>query len=1085
MRASSIRRFPDLRPSGRAHWSLASRAARSRLFILAATWLVFAAVLAAGPRRVVSLNGPWQFQREGAAATAWKTVTVPASFESHEGSDFDGVGWYRRQVEVPRVPAHHRLLLHFQGAATEAEVWCNGVKVGGHLGAWTPFRLDCTSCVADGGGGTAELKVRLDEKVGHNTQGFLPIVAPHFGGLWQEVQWCVVPEVWIDDLHLLAAGDPERALLQLEVPVLGQAVPVDPAPLVRYRLRGEKLWQEGEAQVASLASLASGGASGWRLQVPVAQAKLWQPGAPYLYEIEIQMPGVGGDVVQTRTGFRKVEARGTGLWLNGQPLSVRGVLNWGYSPPRTDPNPGEAWWRKEIALARDRGFNLMKLCLWIPPQRFLDLLDEEGLLAWMEYPTWHPTMTKKFLEPLQREFAEFHAFDRNHPSILFRSLTCETGSGAELDVIRTLYEQAHAMIPGALVEDDSSWIQWNRVTDFYDDHPYGNNHTWVRTLAELNKYIADKPAKPLVLGEAIAADTWVRREPLERRLGKQRPFWVPLQIDDQARWLAEANAAGGPVDTARLYADSLHYGWLMRKYQIETFRREVPAGGYVVSVIRDIPNAAMGLVDHLDQPKWTAPEWAWHGSTMLLLQTEADRRAFVGGTNLSASVLVSHFGPTALQGASVVVTLEEPQRVGGVLGLRATEGWPQPPGSLKEAAAFSFELPAVTVPTPLVVRAVLKDGQARHENHWPIWVVPPPAFPDPAAIAVHPSLSEAQAADLFPNSPLSGTATGDAAILVAARFDATVVQALEQGARVLMLPDGEKGSLPLSDHWFLRGAPWIPPHALSRTVPAKLLLELQHFDLASSVVPRVHYLAGLDPILMLWDTHDMKEVRTHGLVFETKVGRGRLLVSAIRHGGPANAAGRWLLGVLLEHLRHGAEPRHTLPDELWQEVKDKLSEDKLDLTERTWKFRPDPDVAGVAEGWSKPGLAMDDHWKDIRVGSAWEGQGFPNLDHWAWYRLAVRIPEHWRQREVYLSFEGVDDCYELFVNGALVGKGGDPVTKVTTFSERKSWKLTSLVKPGEEVVIAVRVYDWYGAGGIFRPVTLGTRPLTEKPDVIK
>jgi hypothetical protein len=33
------------------------------------------------------------------------------------------------------------------------------------------------------------------------------------------------------------------------------------------------------------------------------------------------------------------------------------------------------------------------------------------------------------------------------------------------------------MIPGALVEDDSSWIGWNRMHDFYDDHPYGNNHT--------------------------------------------------------------------------------------------------------------------------------------------------------------------------------------------------------------------------------------------------------------------------------------------------------------------------------------------------------------------------------------------------------------------------------------------------------------------------------------------------------------------------------------------------------------------------------------------------------------------------------
>ena len=64
------------------------------------------------------------------------------------------------------------------------------------------------------------------------------------------------------------------------------------------------------------------------------------------------------------------------------------------------------------------------------------------------------------------------------------------------------------MIPGALVEDDSSWIEWNRIADFYDDHPYGNNHTWVQTLQGLNEYILAHGLKPLVLGESISADTW-------------------------------------------------------------------------------------------------------------------------------------------------------------------------------------------------------------------------------------------------------------------------------------------------------------------------------------------------------------------------------------------------------------------------------------------------------------------------------------------------------------------------------------------------------------------------------------------------
>ena len=50
---------------------------------------------------------------------------------------------------------------------------------------------------------------------------------------------------------------------------------------------------------------------------------------------------------------------------------------------------------------------------------------------------------------------------------------------------------------------------------------------------------------------------------------------------------------GGTIDEKKLEKDSLRYAWLMRKYQIEAYRREVPNGGYVISVMRDFPLASM------------------------------------------------------------------------------------------------------------------------------------------------------------------------------------------------------------------------------------------------------------------------------------------------------------------------------------------------------------------------------------------------------------------------------------------------------------------------------------------------------------
>lgn len=70
----------------------------------------------------------------------------------------------------------------------------------------------------------------------------------------------------------------------------------------------------------------------------------------------------------------------------------------------------------------------MKFCLFVPPKKYLELCDELGMLAWVEYPTWHPKLDEKHLAELRQEYAEFFAFDCNHPSVILRSLTCETGS---------------------------------------------------------------------------------------------------------------------------------------------------------------------------------------------------------------------------------------------------------------------------------------------------------------------------------------------------------------------------------------------------------------------------------------------------------------------------------------------------------------------------------------------------------------------------------------------------------------------------------------------------------------------------------
>jgi hypothetical protein len=515
----------------------------------------------------------------------------------------------------------------------------------------------------------------------------------------------------------------------------------------------------------------------------------------------------------------------------------------------------------------------------------------------------------------------------------------------------------------------------------------------------------------------------------------------------------------------------------MRKYQIETFRREVPNGGYVVSVIRDFPFAGMGLLDTFGKPKWDAEQWAWHGDTTLILKTKNDRRSFRMSEPFEAELLVSHFGEKPLKGE------------GEFLLTHVTDGKAKPvkfaaaiePGSLASvklpAIKFDLSNERTDLDRPITLAAVIDSAS----NEWPLYLVPDRNEKALPPLYRHPSLPDAVAA-LLPKQP------GDAkdAVVVASRFDAALLDRLEAGGKVLMLPDGGKNSFPLAAHWFLRGGPYEGDHPALPPASRGFLVGLQHFDLAGDVIPNVGpYLEQFDPIMLLWDNHDIKEVRTHGLAFEASFGKGRLLVSALRHHGETNAAGEWVFDQFAKHLATGPAPKRGFDEATRKRMRLHLTDERIDLTRRNWFFRPDAKEEGLSAGWHTTGYKPGEGWKDIRVGAPWEAQGYPNLDGWAWYRIEVEVPKGWAGREVYLHTEGVDDAYEVYVNGKLVGGGGDIPRRLTAFEERKSHPITAAVRPGEKAVVVLRVLDWQGGGGVHRPVSLGTAPRFDGPDLLR
>jgi alpha-glucosidase (family GH31 glycosyl hydrolase) len=134
-----------------------------------------------------------------------------------------------------------------------------------------------------------------------------------------------------------------------------------------------------------------------------------------------------------------------------------------------------------------------------------------------------------------------------------------------------------------------------------------------------------------------------------------------------------------------------------------------------------------------------------------------------------------------------------------------------------------------------------------------------------------------------------------------------------------------------------------------------------------------------------------------------------------------------------------------------------------------WKFAIDSTDVGLKDRWYGT-THPDSSWKDFQAASLWEEQGYPEYDGIGWYRKWVPVPKE-IPHPLYLLFGGVDDEYDLYINGDKITHYGTPGNSV--YNTLTHTDVSSMLKQGENNLIALRVNDWGGGGGIVSgPVAL-------------
>ena len=343
-------------------------------------------------------------------------------------ADYNPVGMYRRDFELPASFDDQTIILHFAGVESMFYVWVNGQKVGMSKDSRTAAEFDVTSFVKPGKNKIAVEVFRWCDGSYLEDQDFWRL-----SGIYRDVFIYALPKLRIDDMTVITSLDKNY-----------EGVVYD----VKYTLINETDRQFiGEVTTEIMGLPNSGSKSGVVVNQKnsfssgqtgcpglMKNVKFWSAETPHLYTLKVTFDT---QTFLIPVGFRTSEIKDGQLLVNGKPVLLKGV-----NRHEHDPVLGhvvtEEMMLKDIALMKQNNINAVRASHYPNDPRWYQLCDQYGLYVIDEanieahgmgygreslahradYKAAHLDRTIRMVER-----------DKNHPSIIIWSLGNESGNG--------------------------------------------------------------------------------------------------------------------------------------------------------------------------------------------------------------------------------------------------------------------------------------------------------------------------------------------------------------------------------------------------------------------------------------------------------------------------------------------------------------------------------------------------------------------------------------------------------------------------------------------------------------------------------
>lgn len=351
-------------------------------------------------------------------------------FNEFSEQAYQMVSGYLRFLVPPESWRGQRVRVVFEGAAHQARVYLNGQLLAQHACGYTAFTVDLTDHLH--WQGANNLTVELDSRENLDVPPFGNVIDYlTYGGLYREVFLEVGGPARIEDLCVRADMDGSV-----------QCLP-DCRNAEGLTLRLAVCNESGEELVCR-----ETGAEESEILLQLEHPELWDCEHPALYRLKAALKQ-GEKTVDERTvrfGFRRVEFRPDGFYLNEKRVQLRGLDRHQSWPYMGYAAPARAQRLDADILKYELGCNAVRTSHYPQSHHFIDRCDEIGLLVFTEIPGWQHIGGESWKAQALENTREMVLQWRNHPSIFLWGVRINESADDD-ELYRKTNEIAHQLDP--------------------------------------------------------------------------------------------------------------------------------------------------------------------------------------------------------------------------------------------------------------------------------------------------------------------------------------------------------------------------------------------------------------------------------------------------------------------------------------------------------------------------------------------------------------------------------------------------------------------------------------------------------------